>query len=219
MMEPVSSTLPRLNVIDAKLQLARQGLNRGAAGNVSVRWRDGFLITPSGVAPEDLHPEDIAHVTLEGEISGRKKPSSEWRMHRDIYVARPAANAVIHCHAPFCVALAVHQRSIPSYHYMVAAAGGKDIRCSPYATFGSQELSVLALKALQDRQACLLGNHGMMAIGGTLKKAMNLALEVEELAEGYWRALQIGEPIILSDAEMDIVLKRFKTYGDNAQVG
>ena len=140
-------------------------------------------------------------------------PSSEWRFHRDIYVARPELNAIVHAHSPFATTLACLARDIPAFHYMIAVAGGKDIRCAPYATFGTQELSDRALVALEGRQACLLANHGMIAVGSSLAKALALAVEVEALAEQYWRALQIGAPNLLSDAEMDIVLKKFQTYG------
>jgi L-fuculose-phosphate aldolase len=155
---------------------------------------------------------------MQGNATGTRKPSSEWRFHRDIYAARPDCNAVVHAHASFCVALASHRRGIPAFHYMVAMAGGADIRCAPYATYGTQELSNHALKALEGRLACLLGNHGMIAIGRDLTRALALAVEVEGLAEGYWRALQIGEPALLDAAEMAVVIEKFKSYGADAQV-
>lgn len=211
------STRLRLDILDASAKMVRLGLNRGTAGNVSVRWKDGFLITPSGMPPHAIHPEDVVVMEMDGTSTGRAKPSSEWRLHRDVYAARPEIDAVVHCHPSFCVALAVLHRDIPPYHYMIAKAGGRDIRCSGYATYGTQELSDLAMTALDGRRACLLANHGMLALGKSLESAVDLAVEVEELAEGYWRALQIGEPVLLSDAEMDIVLEKFKTYGENAQ--
>lgn len=214
---PIRSTRHRLSITNASSRLVQLGLNRGTAGNISLRWDDGFLITPSGLPPQAIHPEDIVAMDMEGGVQGRRQPSSEWRFHRDIYVARPEVGAVVHCHPPFCVALAVLHKSIPSYHYMVAKGGGRDIRCAPYATYGTQELSDHALAALQGRKACLLANHGMIAVGATLDSAMSLAVEVEELAEGYWRALQLGEPVLLSDEEMDRVLVRFASYGENAQ--
>ena len=152
-------------------------------------------------------------MTLDGEARGSLLPSSEWRFHRDIYVARADAHAIVHTHAPFATSLACLHRGIPPFHYMVAVAGGNDIRCAPYATFGTQELSDHALAALAGRDACLLANHGMIALGASLAKALALAVEVETLAEMYWRALQIGEPVLLSDAEMDVVLEKFRTYG------
>ncbi len=215
----VRSTRHRLAIIDSLLKLERMGLNKGMAGNVSVRWDEGFLVTPSGMAAGKVHPEDIVRMSLEGEAEGRRAPSSEWRFHRDIYASRPDVGAVVHCPAPFCVALAVLHKDIPPYHYMVAKAGGKDIRCAPYATYGTQTLSDHALAALRDRTACLLANHGMIACGKTLEEALTLAVEVEELAEGYWRALQIGQPVLLDDAEMARVLEKFRSYGVNAQKG
>jgi L-fuculose-phosphate aldolase len=161
--------------------------------------------------------DDIVLMDGAATPQGRRKPSSEWRFHHDIYASRPDAEAVVHAHPPFCVALAVLHRGIPSFHYMVAMAGGNDIRCAPYATYGTQELSDHALTALTGRRACLLGNHGMIALGADLDRALALAVEVEGLAEGYWRALQIGAPVLLDDAEMARVVEKFATYGANAQ--
>lgn len=213
----IRSTTHRLSIIDAAARLEKLGLNKGTAGNISIRWNDGFLITPSGMPPHRLRPEDIVAVDMDGASQGLRKPSSEWRFHRDIYAARPEINAVVHGHPPFCVALAVLHKPIPPYHYMVAKAGGRDIRCAPYASFGTQALSDFAMIALEGRKACLLGNHGMIATGTSLDGAMALAVEVEELAEGYWRALQLGEPILLSDEEMASTVERFAAYGENAQ--
>lgn len=193
------------------------GINRGKSGNVSTRLRrdgfDGFLVTPTGLAYIDIAPDDIVAMTLDGEAEGNRLPSSEWRFHRDIYANRNDAGAIVHTHAPFATSLACLHRSIPAFHYMVAVAGGSDIRCAPYATFGTQTLSDHALAALADRRACLLANHGMIALGATLEVALALAVEVETLAEMYWRALQIGEPILLSADEMASVLRKFATYG------
>jgi len=195
------------------------GINRGKSGNVSARWSDGgfdgFLVTPTGVPYELTTPDQVVAMTLAGDARGRMLPSSEWRFHRDIYVARADARAVIHTHAPFSTTLACMQRGIPPFHYMIAVAGGKDIRCAPYATFGTQELSDYAVAALAGRRACLLANHGMIAIGASLEAALALAVEVETLAEMYWRALQIGEPALLPDAEMARVLEKFATYGQS----
>jgi L-fuculose-phosphate aldolase len=170
-------------------------------------------VTPTGLAYEDTGPDDIVAMTLEGQSAGSRLPSSEWRFHRDIYRIRSKVNAVVHTHAPFATTLACHSRSIPAFHYMVAAGGGRDIRCAPYATFGTQALSDHVLAALNGRKACLLAHHGMIAVGPSLQTALALAVEVETLAEIYWRALVIGEPAVLSDAEMDVVLDKFKTYG------
>ena len=189
------------------------GINRGKSGNVSARIDGGFLITPSGLPYADTTTDDIVAVDETGTASGTRKPSSEWRFHLDIYRARPQAAAIVHAHSPFATTLACLDRGIPAFHYMIAMAGGNDIRCAPYATFGTQELSDAALCALDGRKACLLAHHGMIAIGETLKKALALAVEVETLAEMYWRALQIGEPRVLDDEEMRAVVAKFSTYG------
>ena len=207
-------------VIDTALAMNAAGINRGKSGNVSARWRDdafdGFLVTPTGVPYDRTTPEQIVAMTLAGEARGNVLPSSEWRFHRDIYAARGDAQAIVHTHAPFTTTLACMHRGIPPFHYMIAVAGGKDIRCAPYATFGTQELSDHAVAALAGRRACLLANHGMIAIGASLDATLALAVEVESLAEMYWRALQIGEPVPLPDAEMDVVLEKFRTYGQQS---
>ena len=204
-------------VIATALAMNAAGINRGKSGNVSARWRDatfdGFLITPTGVPYRQISPEQIVAMTLAGEARGVLLPSSEWRFHRDIYAARGDAQAIVHTHAPFATTLACMHRGIPPFHYMVAVAGGRNIRCAAYATFGTQQLSDLAVAALAGRHACLLANHGMIALGASLERALAVAVEVETLAEMYWRALQIGEPIPLSDEEMDVVLEKFRTYG------
>lgn len=210
----------RQHVIATALAMNDAGINRGKSGNVSARWRegavDGYLITPSGLPYVETTPEDVVAMPLEGDAPlerGARRPSSEWRFHRDIYRARPEVGAIVHTHAPFATTLACLERGIPAFHYMIAIAGGHDIRCAPYATFGTQALSDHALAALADRRACLLSHHGMIALGATLEPALALAIEVETLAEMYWRALQVGTPENLSDAEMDIVLAKFATYG------
>jgi L-fuculose-phosphate aldolase len=204
-------------VIATALGMNTAGINRGKSGNVSARWRgaefDGFLITPTGVPYQQIVPEQIVAMTLRGEAIGTLLPSSEWRFHRDIYVARGDAQAIVHSHSPFATSLACLHRGIPPFHYMVAVAGGRDIRCAPYATFGTQSLSDHAVVALEGRRACLLANHGMIAFGASLEGALALAVEVESLAEMYWRALQIEEPVPLSDGEMDAVLEKFRSYG------
>jgi len=192
------------------------GINRGKSGNVSARLDDGFLVTPSGLPYDETTPADIVAMSLDGEVRGTRVPSSEWRFHRDIYRARPDAHAIVHTHAPFATSLACLHRGIPAFHYMVAIAGGSDIRCAPYATFGTQELSDHAVSALAGRKACLLANHGMIALGESLAKALALAVEVETLAEMYWRALQVGEPRLLPAEEMAVVLAKFATYGQQA---
>ena len=197
------------------------GLNRGASGNCSVRTSDGFLITPSGVPPEELTETDLVPMQLSSAHAGVKadpttrgtNPSSEWRFHHDIYAQRPDVNAVVHCHSSFATSLACLRKEIPAFHYMIAVAGGATIRCAPYALFGTQELSNHAIEALQDRKACLLANHGMIAVGRDLTDALRVAIEVESLCEQYWRALQVGTPALLTDLQMAEVIEKFKTYG------
>jgi L-fuculose-phosphate aldolase len=174
---------------------------------------EGFLITPTGIDYEATQAEQIVLVDLTGQHTGDVLPSSEWRFHRDIYAARPDVGAIVHTHSVFATTLACQHRNIPPFHYMVASAGGRDIRCAPYATFGTQALSDGALKALDGRLACLLAQHGVIACGVDLKKALSLAIEVEALAKMYWHALQLGEPPHLSDEEMQVVLDKFTTYG------
>lgn len=194
-------------------EATRKGLNPGASGNLSVRLGCGFLVTPSGLPNETLTAEQMVRVDMDGNWVGALRPSSEWRIHRDIYRTRPDASAVVHAHSPHAVSLACLRQDIPPFHYMVAAAGGRDIRCAAYATFGTQALSEHVLAALQDRRACLMANHGLVAVGGNLESALALALEVEDLCAQYWRAKLMGEPVLLDDAEMDVVLERFKDYG------
>jgi L-fuculose-phosphate aldolase len=215
------STLCAPNLRTSLAALAREsvhcGLNQGTSGNVSVRSREGFLITPSGQNMAALTADDMVEMGMDGgvvgEVVGAGKPSSEWRFHRDIYAAFPEAEAVVHAHSPFAVALACLRRDIPAFHYMVAMAGGVDIRCAAYATFGTQALSDVVLLALQDRRACLMANHGLLAWGRNLPAALALANEVEALCGQYLRACQIGEPVLLSHVEMQEVLEKFKDYG------
>ncbi len=212
-MAPRSHTQLRRELIDTCLAMNRLGINQGKAGNASVRVPEGLLITPSGLAYERMKPADIFTIDPEGRARGTGAPSSEWRFHFDIMKSREDANAVLHAHSPFCTALACLGMDIPAFHYMVAVAGGDSIRCAPYATFGTQALSDNALRALDGRRACLLANHGMICLAGGLDAALNLAVEVETLAQQYWRALQIGTPRILPPDEMQTVLEKFRTYG------
>lgn len=202
----------RRHIIDTALRMNELAINQGTAGNVSARVDDGFLITPSGMPYEQTRPGDLVHVSFDGD-GPTGNASSEWRIHLDIYTKRSEVNAVVHTHAMFCTTLACLRMEIPAFHYMVAVAGGDSVRCASYATFGTQRLSSHVLKALRNRKACLLANHGMIAIESTLDRALAVAVEVETLAAQYWRALQIGEPHILSSAEMKRVLEKFKTYG------
>lgn len=198
-------------------ELNDSGINQGTSGNLSVRTDGGFLITPSGMQYSSLKPEHIVFMNLSGEHNSSYKPSSEWRFHRDIYVARDDVGAIVHTHSVHATALACLNRGIPAFHYMVAAAGGHDIRCAPYATYGTQELSDFAVTALVARKACLLSHHGVIALGYDLYRALALAAEVETLAHQYLAALAVAEPELLSDTEMDLVIEKFKTYGANAQ--
>lgn len=191
------------------------GLNQGAEGNVSLRLGGGFLITPSGLPNDTLTPGQMVRMDMDGGWQGPLKPSSEWRIHRDIYRARPEVGAVVHAHSPHAVSLACLRRPIPPFHYMVAAAGGRDIPCANYATFGTQALSEAVLAALKGRRACLMANHGQVAVGTDLEAALTLAVQVEELAAQFWRASLLGPPVLLSDAEMDTVLARFADYGQH----
>ena len=203
----------RLALVAAARSLTTQGLNRGTSGNIGVRLNASFSITPSGAPTEMLLPETMVEMDFSGAVLGVGKPSSEWRFHRDILMARSDIGAVVHTHSRYATAFACLQREIPAFHYMIARAGGESIRCTPYAVFGSQALSDLALLALENRKACLLGNHGVIALGFDLADAMSMALEVESLCEQYWSALQVGEPNLLSAEQMQEVLEKFKDYG------
>jgi L-fuculose-phosphate aldolase len=224
----------RQAIIDAARGMNRDGLNRGRSGNVSARVPGGMLITPSAVPYDDLAPADLValdlhggrldagagHAGLEGPDApispdagpGARRPSTEWRLHAALYAARPDAGAILHAHPPFATTLACLRRHIPPFHYMVAVAGGDSIRCAPYATFGSAELADHAVAALEGRTACLLANHGMVALGQSPGRALELAVEVETLAEQYWRALAVGAPVLLTAAEMKAALAAFRDY-------
>ncbi len=198
-------------------QLADKGLNRGTTGNASVRLpfsaAPSFLVTPSAVPPENMSAASLVKMHLSGEHEGAYKPSTEWRLHRDIFAQHPDAGAVIHVHSPFATTMACLSRDIPAFHYMIAIAGGDSIRCAPYALFGTQALSEGALTALKERNACLLAHHGMIAIGRDLNHALSVAVEVEALCEQYWRILQVEKPILLSENQMQEVLNQFTYYG------
>jgi len=206
------STL-RQSIVDQCRKMNDLGINQGTSGNISVRFNDGMLISPSGMPYEQMRAEDVVFVKPDGSYDGDIKPSSEWRFHLDILKSRPDAGAVVHAHPTYSTVLAIKHMEIPPLHYMVAAAGGSSVRCADYATFGTPELSNNALKALEGRNACLLGNHGMIAVGADVGKAMWLAVEVETLARQYVISLQIGGPELLSEREIQRVIEKFKSYG------
>ena len=204
----------RQAVVDTARRMSAIGLSVGCSGNVSSRWGEGMLITPSGMPYEETTSDDIVFVDASGAWQhARRKPSSEWPFHTSIYDTRPDAGAVVHCHSLNATALACARKPIPAFHYMVAVAGGSEIPLAPYATFGTQALADNVGKTLARHNACLLSNHGQIALAGTLAQALELALEVETLAAQYIKAREAGEPVILDEAEMARVLELFKGYG------
>lgn len=209
----------RRALVAASLDLVRLGLNQGTAGNISARRGDTMLITPSGILPAATEPAMVATMPLagDGEWSGPAKPSSEWRLHRDILVHRPDVGAVVHTHSLHATVLATQHRAIPALHYMIAAFGGATIECTPYVPFGTQALSDLVVKHLGDRHGVLLGNHGMVATGSTLDQAIWRAAELETLAKMYLLASACGQPVILSDEEIGRTVERFAGYGMTAK--
>jgi L-fuculose-phosphate aldolase len=216
-MSKTNDQMKRQSIIDACLRMNELGINQGTSGNISLRHQEGMLITPTSTPYEAMQPEQIVFMKLDGSFDAKHRPSSEWRFHRDILKARPEVNAVVHAHPPYATMLAIMGMEIPPVHYMIACAGGDTIRCSPYATFGTEELSRHAVTALEDRSACLLSHHGMIAIGPSLARAMWLAVEVETLARQYHGCLQIGTPPLLSKAEIENVRARMAGYGPPAE--
>lgn len=208
----------RNEVIETALAMSRRGLSPGRSGNVSRRWAQGMLITPTGMAYDVIGPDDIVYVDGDGAVApGSRKPSSEWQFHLSAYDARPDMHAAVHTHSLHAVVLACAHKPIPAFHYMVAIAGSDTIPCVPYATFGTQELARHVAGGLRRANACLMANHGQMALGETLAGALELAAEVETLAEQYYKVLTIGRAHLLDDAEMARVIERFKGYGQKAQ--
>ncbi len=202
----------RQQLLATSRRLLELGLNRGSSGNASVRYGDGMLITPSALPVSDMTSESMVRMDLEGKVLQGRKPSSEWRFHRDIFVARPEIGAIIHTHSIYATTIACLRRDVPPVHYMIALAGGDTIRCTPYSVFGEQTLSDHALEALRERKACLLGNHGMIALGTDLADALAVTVEVEFVCEIYWRTLQAGEPQILTPQQMHEVQQKFVEY-------
>ena len=205
----------RTEIVARCREMNASGINQGTSGNISVLFEDRMLITPSAIPYDQLEPEMIASLALDGSGAwdGPAKPSTEWRFHLDLLRERADAQAVVHAHPPYCTTLAIARKEIPACHYMIAAFGGTNIRCAGYATFGTQALSDLALEAIRDRTACLLANHGMIAIGETLAKAMWRAIELETIARQYYLSLQIGGPVLLSDAAIELTRQGFEGYG------
>ena len=203
----------RLEVIKYAKMLNTKKLSALRSGNISARYKDGFLITPSGAKYSSLRSKDIVFVSLKGEFNKKKGiPSSEWRFHQDIYLNKHDAKAIVHAHSNYATAISAHGKGIPAFHYMVAMAGGNDIKCAKYATYGTRELSKNILKTLRRRNACLIGNHGQIAFSKNLSNAFELAEEVENLSNQYIKALKIGKPKILSSKEISKVLSKAKNY-------
>ncbi len=208
-------------IIDFSRRMNSCGLNQGSSGNISVRFKEGMLITPSSIPYENLKPNDIVYINLD-KISNRKytktvihsekRPSSEWKIHASILKSRKDINAVFHCHSIYATALSCHRKKIPSFHYMTAISGGVDILCSNYATFGSEEIAKNTLEALQGRNACLIANHGQLSIAENIEKAFSLALEIETLSHIYLESCKLGEPKHLSQNEMKNVLTKFREF-------
>lgn len=208
-----NSTDKREAIIAACLEMNRSGINQGTSGNISVRDGDGMLITPTSLPYNEMSVDDIVWMGFDGSRNGGRRPSSEWQFHLDIMKAKPEVGAIVHAHPTASTTLSIMEKSIPPLHYMIAICGGSDIRCAPYATFGTKELSEHALTALDGRSACLLAHHGMIATGSNLSKAMWLAVEVETLAKQYLGCLPFGEPPLLSEEEITNVISRMAGYG------
>lgn len=217
---PGDGVEPRLRtaLIETCQKMNRLGINQGTSGNASVRLPDGLLITPSGIDYDRMAPADIVKLAADGRVlAGARKPSSEWHFHARVLAARPDVDAVVHLHSPYATTLACLGRGIPPFHYMVAVAGGPDIRLAPYATYGTDALAAHVVAALENRYACLMANHGMIVLGFDLAEALARAVEVETLARQYVQALGIGEPNLLSAREMKAVLEKFRGYWRNAR--
>ena len=213
--QPVEEAELRQAIVQACRTMNAQGLNQGMSGNISARVGGAMLITPTALAYDAMQPDDIAAVRLddpEGAWTGPRRPSSEWRMHRDIFLARAEFGALVHAHSVTCTALAMMRRGIPPCHYMVATFGGEDVRCAGYATFGTAELSSLVVQALQGRSACLLANHGMITCGRDLQQAMWRAAELEALARQYHACLVAGGPVLLSTPDIEAAQDQFASY-------
>ena len=215
----MSERKTRESIVAACLEMNRSGLNQGTSGNISVRWDDGLLITPTSLPYDRMTPDDVVFLGLDGHARGANRPSSEWRFHRDIMAAKPEVGAIVHAHPIYSTIIAIMGKEIPPLHYMVAVAGGPTIPCAPYATFGTEELSRHAVAALRHRAACLLEHHGLLATGPSLDKALWLAAEVETLARQFHGCLQIGGPRLLPVEEIERVCARMGEYGLTSGAG
>ena len=207
----------RQAAVAAIRRLDALGMNRGSTGNLSLRSGAGMWITPTGMGADELRPQDLVWLGWDGTPRGDWRPSSEWHFHQAIYAARPDLQAIVHAHSVHATALACLRRPLPAFHYMVAVAGGDSVPCVPYHLFGTEALSLAVAQAMLDRDACLLANHGLVAAGTTLQRAMKVAQEIESLCETYLRALAVGEPVLLSADEMSAVIERFRRYGKAAR--
>jgi L-fuculose-phosphate aldolase len=210
---PPSEAALRASAVAAVRRLDALGMNRGSTGNVSLRQGDGMLITPTGMGADDLRGQDMVWCGWDGTLRGAWQPSSEWHFHQAIYLARPDLNAIVHTHSVHAAALACLRRPLPSFHYMVAVAGGDDVPCVPYHLFGTEALSSAVAAAFAERDACLMANHGLVAGGDTLARAMKVLQEVESLCEVYLKALAVGEPALLTREQMSEVTRKFEGYG------
>jgi len=209
----------RDDAVAAVRRLDALGMNRGSTGNVSQRQDDGMLITPTGMGADDLRPQDMVWVGWDGTRRGNWQPSSEWHFHQAVYLARPDLRAVVHTHSVHAAALACLRKPLPAFHYMVAVAGGNHVPCIPYHLFGTEALSTAVANAMADRDACLMANHGLVAAGASMARAMKVVQEIESLCEVYLKALAVGEPAVLSDDDMAAVIEKFRSYGRSARSG
>jgi L-fuculose-phosphate aldolase len=210
-------TTPQHQIADVYRTLGRAGLNAGSSGNVSVRTRQGMVITPSGCSAETIGDADAVKMTLAGKVRGKRPPSSEWFMHAAVYQAYPDAHAIVHTHSDACTALACLNEALPAFHYLIVQFGGDDVRCAPYVTFGTPALAEVAVAALADRSACLLANHGMIVYGPNADAALSAAITLEALARQYLLARAAGKVQLLTTAEMQAARERFRTYGSRAK--
>lgn len=217
MAQPMTEDQLRERMAQVMKAMDTRGLNRGTSGNVSARCGEAMLVTPSGVSPERLSGDQMVLVQPDGSTpEGALRPSSEWRMHQQILNRRPDANAVVHCHSRHATILACAGREIPSMHYMVAVGGGASVPVAPYATFGSVELAEAVVETLDGRAAALMANHGQIVVARNLDSALAITEEIEEQAAVYWGTLAIGGPKLLSGEEMDLILQRFRSYGQKS---